>query len=399
MNLDPYIDRYLEELRQKGAISSRAVEEAFRRVKRHRFLNGWYRLLPSKGDIRIWEWVEYDPEAPTSESLVAIYSDQPLVVQVEGVAPTSSTSQPSLVARMLELLELRPGMRVLEIGTGTGYNTALLCELVGDSNLVWTIEVQPHVAEDAQAALAREGYRRVHVVVGDGFYGVHEGVPFDRIEATVGCSDISSHWLNQLAPGGSMLIPLQHGHWHPLVLVTHHPEDPRQAKGRVVDWSGFMPIQGVLAWANPWQALLSGGPGKLFWRRPLPEGLPPMEERDHPLGNRAHLAFQFFLALVARELWVDSCGYGLVEPGAKAVVEITPHGIEGRCPPGGSRACERLYERLLEALERWERLGRPAPEDYELHFAPKSRLPEPPENPERTWLIERIQYWEVVRLP
>lgn len=399
MNLDLYIDRYLKELRRKGAISSPKVEEAFRRVKRHRFLNGWYRLLPSKGNTWTWEWVEYDPEAPTPESLAAIYSDQPLVVRVEGAAPMSSTSQPSLVARMLELLELRPGMRILEIGTGTGYNTALLCELVGDSNLVWTIEVQPDVAEDAQAALAREGYGKVHVVVEDGFYGAPGGTPFDRIEATVGCSDISPHWLNQLAPGGSMLIPLQHGHWHPLVQVIHHPENPGQAKGRVVDWSGFMPIQGVLAWANPWQALLSGGPGNLSWRRPLPEGLLPMEEKDHPLGNRAHLAFQFFLALSARELWADSCGYGLADPGARAVVKITPKGIVGRYPRGEARTCERLYERLLETLARWERLGRPTPKDYELHFVPKLRPPEPPGNPERTWLIERIQYWEVVRLP
>ena len=89
--------------------------------------------------------------------------------------PTSSSTQPSLMATMLTQLEIRPGMRVLEVGTGTGYNAALLAELVGPGGLVTSVDIQPDVVADARAALDRVGFDRVVTRVGDGSLGAGRG--------------------------------------------------------------------------------------------------------------------------------------------------------------------------------------------------------------------------------
>ena len=104
----------VEGLVASGALLSEPVERAFRRVRRHRFLEHWYRLEASRLQA-VWRRVEFDREDPDEERLAKIYSDCSLVTRVNGYLPTASSSQPSLVSRMLELLEIKPGMRVLEI--------------------------------------------------------------------------------------------------------------------------------------------------------------------------------------------------------------------------------------------------------------------------------------------
>jgi len=394
--------RYVEELVRQGSITTDEVRQAFLRVRRHRFLRFWYEisLSPEKRTTRIsWTKLDYDPDNPTPQKLAEVYSDRAIVTRVDGVSPTSSTSEPSLVAEMLEFLRLRPGMRVLEIGTGTGYNAALLAELVGDSALVYTVEAQPDVAEEARAALQREGYGGVRVFVRDGFYGAPEGAPFDRVVATVGCPDLSPHWLAQLSEGGFMLVPLQHGHYHPLGKIARDPEHPGYAQGKLVGQSSFMPMKGMLSWANPWQSfLIKGLDGEPAWSRPLPDPLPRVKDNTHPLRDPVHRSFHFFLTLSTRELWTTNLGYGLADPGARAAVLITGQEVVGHHPGGGAAAAARLYGRLFENLERWEKLGRPAPGSYELRFMPKGEFPHLEGDSEEAWMIERVFFWQQVRL-
>lgn len=388
---------YVEELVARGALSTEPVKQAFRRVRRHRFLDRWYRLEASPLQAS-WRLMEFDREDPDDESLAAIYSDQSLVTRVNGYLPTTSTSQPTLVSSMLELLELAPGMKVLEIGTGTGYNAALLAEVLGDSAAVYTIDVQEEVAERARRFLRDEGYGRIHVHTGDGFFGLPEGAPYDRIEATVGCSDLSPHWLQQLSVDGFLLLPLQHGHDHPLVRITGGPERAGHAVGRLVETSSFMPIEGALAWANPWQSFLLGNlPPAPGWVRPIPDGLTQCLPSSL-LRDSVHFAFYFFLVLNCRELWKTAAGYGLADP-AGATVLITENGVQGRFADGKADDAERLYARLLRLAETWNRLEQPAPVDYSLTFLPKSELPRLVDEPDREWVIERIRHWEILRLP
>jgi len=123
-----------------------------------------------------------------------------------GRVPTSSASRPDIVALMLDAGRVEPGMRVLEIGTGTGYTAALLAHRLGARN-VTSVEVDPVLAVQARAALERAGYGEVRVVTGDGARGCPEAAPFDRVLSTVAAPRVPYAWVAQTRPGGLVVTP------------------------------------------------------------------------------------------------------------------------------------------------------------------------------------------------
>lgn len=114
-------------------------------------------------------------------------------------------SQPYIVAFMTEAIGPRRGQRVLEVGTGSGYQAAVLAELVGE---VYTVELLPELAEAASKRLASLGYRNVHVKSGDGYQGWPDKGPFDAVVVTCGAKEIPRPLFEQLKPGGKMVIPV-----------------------------------------------------------------------------------------------------------------------------------------------------------------------------------------------
>ena len=214
----------VERLRAHGAIHDPAVEQAMLSVPRHLFL----------------------PRSPLAEA----YENIAVATRWEQGAAVSSVSQPEIVAMMLEQLHLTPGMRVLEIGAGAGYNAALLAELVGPAGSVTSIELDAELAGEAAAHLAAAGYSpaRARVIAGDGWGGWPEGAPWDRIEATVGVWDISPAWVEQLAEGGVLLAPLWLG-------VTDVSVALRKRAGalRSESWAlcGFVRLRGAGAGQPP----------------------------------------------------------------------------------------------------------------------------------------------------
>lgn len=122
-----------------------------------------------------------------------------------GLVSTSSASMPSVVFSMLKDLDVQPGNRVLEIGTGTGWNAALLAHRLGAMNVV-TVEVDESVTAAAKAALEQFGLR-LRVVCGDGFKGFPDAAPYDRIIATCGLRSIPYAWVEQSRPGGAIVAP------------------------------------------------------------------------------------------------------------------------------------------------------------------------------------------------
>lgn len=128
------------------------------------------------------------------------YGDHPLPI-----GHGQTISQPFIVALMTDLLKVRPGMRVLEIGTGCGYQAAVLAELGAE---VETVEIVPELAERARATLAALGLGRVRVHVGDGHRGLPGHAPFDRIIVTAAPAAVPEALLAQLMPGGRLVIPV-----------------------------------------------------------------------------------------------------------------------------------------------------------------------------------------------
>ncbi|MEZ4712188.1 MAG: methyltransferase domain-containing protein [Caldilineaceae bacterium] len=145
------------------------------------------------------------PDAALAEA----YENRALPLKQQGEAWVSSISQPSMIAIMLEQLEMRPGMKVLEIGAGSGYNAALMAYLVGEDGRVITLDIDQDLVDGARANLAAAGVANVTAVCADGGLGYAASAPYDRIILTVEAADISPHWVAQLAPGGRLLLPLE----------------------------------------------------------------------------------------------------------------------------------------------------------------------------------------------
>jgi protein-L-isoaspartate(D-aspartate) O-methyltransferase len=162
------------------------------------------RQIAARGvrDPRVLEAMRAVPrEAFVPERLAEFaYDDTPLPIAEE-----QTISQPFVVALMAEALELRPGDRVLEIGAGSGYAAAVLGKAAGE---VWAVERHGTLAAEAQERLARLGFGNVHVVQGDGTLGLAEHAPFDAIVVAAGGPEVPQALLDQLAPGGRLVIPV-----------------------------------------------------------------------------------------------------------------------------------------------------------------------------------------------
>ena len=153
-------------------------------------------------DERVMAMMRRVPRHLFVPDLVAAYAyqDMPLPIGFD-----KTISQPFIVALMTDLLAPQPHETVLEVGTGLGYQTAILAELACQ---VWSIEIIEEFASDAEALLAALGYANVGIRVGDGARGWPEHAPFDKILVTVAAEDTPPALLDQLKPGGRMVLPV-----------------------------------------------------------------------------------------------------------------------------------------------------------------------------------------------
>ncbi|MBV9160096.1 MAG: methyltransferase domain-containing protein [Pseudonocardiales bacterium] len=180
-----------------------------------------------------------------------VAANEPVITQVDeghttagntGWSPSSSCSKPSIVADMLDALNLRPGHSVLEIGTGTGWNAALLCRRVGPRGRVVSIEVDPMIADGARAALAATGYSPL-VITGDGTEGYPDAAPYDRVLSTAAVREsVPQAWLAQTRPGGLIVTPWGTDYCNGVLLTLHVAADHR-ATGRFSEDLAFMRLR------------------------------------------------------------------------------------------------------------------------------------------------------------
>ncbi|MBD3208562.1 MAG: methyltransferase domain-containing protein [Candidatus Nealsonbacteria bacterium] len=172
----------VKKLVKGGAIKSKEVKDAFQKVPRHIFLP----------DIEIKK----------------AYKDSSFITKKIGIDPLSSSTQPSLMAPMLENLRVQKGMEVLEMGAGTGYNAAILSELVGEQGKIFTLDIDKDTVEEARSNLISAGYKNVRVECADGEEGLPQHAPYDRIIATCSIKNFPEPWINQLKEEGIIVTPI-----------------------------------------------------------------------------------------------------------------------------------------------------------------------------------------------
>ncbi|WP_329385456.1 methyltransferase domain-containing protein [Streptomyces sp. NBC_01351] len=231
----------VRELTTAGVLEDPRWRAAFAAVPRHVFVP-YFWTGRGAGHERLWA-EDPDPER-RARWLRGVYADTPLATRLRDGRLVSSSSQPSLMAKMLAALEVRDGDRVLEIGAGTGYNAALLCHRLGEEH-VTTVDLDEEITESARSHLAQLGYHPT-VITGDGARGCPSTAPFDRIMVTCTLPMIPLAWLDQCRPGARILAPLSTG------LIALTVRDPDFAEGRFLHTPAyFVPLRGAIAGPVP----------------------------------------------------------------------------------------------------------------------------------------------------
>jgi methyltransferase of ATP-grasp peptide maturase system len=229
--------RLARHIAENGMLGDPAWRDAFESVPRHVFVPRFYRQRPDG------EWSETTAE--DDGWLDAVYSDEPLVTVLAEIASgsrvtVSSSSKPTLMARMLAALDVHDGMKVLEIGTGTGYNAGLLAHRLGEEH-VFSVDIGVDLVDAARDRLAELGYAPTLAAV-HGAHGLPGDAPFDRIIATCSVPAVPWAWAEQLRDGGLVLVDVKRGtHAGNLVLLRRCSD---RLEGRFLpQWAHFMSIR------------------------------------------------------------------------------------------------------------------------------------------------------------
>ncbi|MEU5794370.1 ATP-grasp peptide maturase system methyltransferase [Streptomyces sp. NPDC047813] len=286
--------------------------------------------------------------------LEGVYSDETLITQLDGRirpadvteeavtgSPSSSSTLPSLVLRMWQRLGVETGHRVLEIGTGTGYSTALGAHRLGDASLT-SVEYDPVVGGAASAALKAAGFAP-RLIIGDGLRGDPDGGPYDRLIATCSVRYVPLPWLHQVKPGGKILVTLS-GWSYANALALLDVAGPGQATGRFLPgYTSFMIARPHDRPPRPTLVLLPG--------EERPSRIDPAKLDDWTGSWVAQLA-----APSAERMGA----------GAEQILWDVSTGSQARTAPGADggwtvvqRGPVRLWDRVEQAVQRWQAAGEP----------------------------------------
>lgn len=344
--------------------------EAFAAVPRHQFIPDtiWIthgaELVPLYRAEGPQEWMQrvYGPTAVVTQ----VDDGHPVVPGRRGRYITSSASEPNVVARMLDALDARPGMRVLEIGTGTGYNAALLAHRLGTEN-VTSVEIDPHLAEHARRALATSGYP-LAVITADGVRGYPPHAPYDRIISTAAVQQVPYSWIAQTRPGGKILTPWGTP-YHNGALVSFTVNGDGTAQGRIVDNVAFMFLRDQCIYAS------------------IDD-----EECDETTARKSHTTVAPYSvvgdydASLAIGMKVPGCSVIIVpDPSAEltgtlwfvdpdtdswAKMHYQPHACAYPIHQSGPRD---LWDEVETAYHWWRQAGRPGPERWQITITPQGQ--------------------------
>ncbi|WP_328901719.1 MULTISPECIES: ATP-grasp peptide maturase system methyltransferase [unclassified Streptomyces] len=343
-------------LTEAGVFTGPGWSAAAGAVPRELFTGSYFRHVPGTAPTRFRPVRQEEPGW-----LEGVYADETLITQLDGRirpddvsgedvqgSPSSSSTLPSLVLRMWQRLGEESGHRVLEIGTGTGYSTALGAHRLGDVN-VTSIEYDPGVGASAATALKTAGYAP-RLLIGDGLRGDPDGGPYDRLIATCSVRYIPLPWLHQVKPGGRILVTLS-GWSYANALALLEVTGPGEATGRFLPGgTSFMIARPHDRPPRPTLTLLPGDERA--------SRIDPAKLDDWTGGWIAQLAAPSVERLGA---------------GADQILWDVATGSQARTAPdsrGGwtvvQRGPVRLWDRVEEAVRKWQALGEPGQEAFRL---------------------------------
>ncbi|WP_203593274.1 ATP-grasp peptide maturase system methyltransferase [Streptomyces sp. SID9124] len=325
-------------------------------VPRELFTGSYFRPVPGSVPTRFRPVRRGEPGW-----LEGVYADETLITQLDGRtrpdgvagetaqgSPSSSSTLPSLVLRMWQRLDAETGHRVLEIGTGTGYSTALGAHRLGDGG-VTSIEYDPEVGESAAAALRTAGYAP-RLLIGDGLRGDPVGGPYDRLIATCSVRYLPLPWLHQVRPGGRILVTLS-GWSYANALALLEVTGPGEATGRFLPGGTSFMI--ARPHDRPPRPMLTLLPGDERASR-----IDPAKLDDWTGGWIAQLA-----APSAERLGA----------GPDQILWDVSTGSQARTAPGSGsgwtvvqRGPVRLWDRVEEAVRKWQSVGEPGQDAFRI---------------------------------
>ncbi len=351
--------RMIKEVQKKGFLKNSEYERAFLSIPRHIF-------IPSLYDIEKQEWkrFEVDYSKPQEEILKKIYVDSPLVINVENETVLSTSSQPTVMAMMIEEAKLKNGDKVFEVGTGSGYNAGVISHIVGQNGKVITTELEKKVYEKAKANLKRSGIKNIEIYCMDGGLGYPKEAPFDKIIITTSSSDITEEWIRQLNIGGILVLPLVTRGIE--AIVSLKKEDNKFLKGEIKYYVRFLTMRGLSS-----SIMHYGLTSKRM--KPLYRILKNYAKEDaeiwklfENLKRKKVMDFFFFLALndeeanafISDEEEAFEWGYGLWgEKNERGIIFV----FRKKAYSWGDT---RLKDRFIKHFRKWQSTGTPTLQDF-----------------------------------
>lgn len=351
----------VHQLTEVGALRDPAWRQAVTDVARHVLVPRYFENDSTVG----WRAVEGTDPSQRDYWLDAVYSDQTLVNDLSDIpgsaddhgsrVPTGSSSLPGLVVAMLDKLDVRDGQRVLEIGTGSGYSTALLCHRLGSPN-VTSLDINPRLIGEARRRLATLGYTPT-LNVADGAAGYPDGAPFERIIATCGVTHPPPAWIRQLGAGGRIIAPLDGSREGALMVLDKTALDEVTGSFDAM-LAFFMPMREDPD--HPWGACGAGTGARGGIAHHGMTDLDPRsllaEEHDWWLFLRLHLPGATFGHMLGTHGQRDAIV--IQTPTSSATTTFAPAGDHRWSTT--QRGPARLWDTVEAARRNWERLGRPS---------------------------------------
>lgn len=385
-SIQKYQNQLLEQARRVNYRNplSRATEKAYLETPRHAFVSR-YREWGTK------EWHTISAEN-LNEHLAMLYASRPLLLSGDDDEDVRSTiSEPIFVLRMLDMLQLEPGQRVFELGAGSGWNAALIGNIVGPSGHVYSLEIIPELARQASETIKTLGIETVSIIDGDGGDGYAPGAPYDRATFTAGTYDLPRHFYQQIKQDGLLLIVIKsEGGGDTLFIlkkVGDHFESTEAMQCGFVQMRGKYHVENLdpidLESMPEWATLQHqersripfwwGGQGNdsFLWRT---------------LGIRSFLGiteplFQAFKTGKTKDNPYEEHYFGLWDKSVDSLVIAKDDYLISY----GSLAAK---ERLIQDIEHWVQLGMPTPSSFALQVYP---VDSPLETGANQWLVKRAE--------